>query len=492
MHRGRIEMTFGDDEVHELGPGGLARVDAATIRKIKSIGDEPAVYLVAGGKDGYVGRDGKLARGRDEPLRRRPAELVTAPRRINGNNDGRRHGSGGAALALLTLTAVVCAVRARGSTATPLPGAPKCSALPADNHWNLRVDRLPRHPNSDAIVRSIGLDEHVHADFGSGLWGRRPDRDSRSRRSGAVSAGCRSSFEYAYESDGRRYPIPRRVPIEGGAGADGDRHVIVVDRSRCRLYELFAAYPAGRRSALARRLRRDLEPALEPDAAARLDLGRRRRAADPAGTRPLRRGAPRPHRPRAALHGRAYPARVRLPGPALRVRPHRPRACPRWGSACGSGAASTSRASRASRASSSGAQALRDDPGRQRLVVVPERRAQRRLGQRRPALAPPRPGERVRGGRLEPFAPAQPGSRGRSGDSPRCDRIRAGARRHVGCIHGRGRHRRRAAGHPDRGGRRPARPRRRRRTRPRAWSSTASRPPPEKIDFTARDRQTLS
>ena len=63
VHRGRIEMIFGDDEVHELGPGGLARVDAATIRKIKSIGDEPAVYLVAGGKGGYVGRDGELPEG---------------------------------------------------------------------------------------------------------------------------------------------------------------------------------------------------------------------------------------------------------------------------------------------------------------------------------------------------------------------------------------------------------------------------------------------
>ena len=42
VHRGRIEMTFNDDRVHELGPGGLARVDAATVRKIKSIGDEPA------------------------------------------------------------------------------------------------------------------------------------------------------------------------------------------------------------------------------------------------------------------------------------------------------------------------------------------------------------------------------------------------------------------------------------------------------------------
>jgi len=34
------------------------------------------------------------------------------------------------------------------------------------------------------------------------------------------------------------------VPIAGGRRSDGDRHVIVVDRSRCRLYELFAAYPA--------------------------------------------------------------------------------------------------------------------------------------------------------------------------------------------------------------------------------------------------------
>jgi mannose-6-phosphate isomerase-like protein (cupin superfamily) len=62
VHRGRIEITLGDD-TFELGPGGLARVDAATVRKIKSVGDEAAVYLVAGGKDGYVGRDGRLPEG---------------------------------------------------------------------------------------------------------------------------------------------------------------------------------------------------------------------------------------------------------------------------------------------------------------------------------------------------------------------------------------------------------------------------------------------
>ena len=63
VHRGRVEMTFGDGNSVELGPGGLARVDATTVRKVKSLGDEPAVYLITGGKDGYVGRDGKLPEG---------------------------------------------------------------------------------------------------------------------------------------------------------------------------------------------------------------------------------------------------------------------------------------------------------------------------------------------------------------------------------------------------------------------------------------------
>ena len=46
----------------------------------------------------------------------------------------------------------------------------------------------------------------------------------------------RVAFDYADESDRVRYPIPRGVRIEGG----GDRHALLVDRSRCRLYELFA------------------------------------------------------------------------------------------------------------------------------------------------------------------------------------------------------------------------------------------------------------
>jgi mannose-6-phosphate isomerase-like protein (cupin superfamily) len=66
VHRGRVEIEFGDGSKHELREGGMARVDPATVRKIRNLSDsEDAVYLVTGGKDGYVGRDGKLPEGEE-------------------------------------------------------------------------------------------------------------------------------------------------------------------------------------------------------------------------------------------------------------------------------------------------------------------------------------------------------------------------------------------------------------------------------------------
>jgi uncharacterized cupin superfamily protein len=60
VHRGRVAITVGDEE-HELGPGGLARVDPATVRRLRNLSHtEEAVYLCVGGDGGYVGRDGRL------------------------------------------------------------------------------------------------------------------------------------------------------------------------------------------------------------------------------------------------------------------------------------------------------------------------------------------------------------------------------------------------------------------------------------------------
>lgn len=130
----------------------------------------------------------------------------------------------------------------------PLPQAPDCPIFPSTSHWNLRVDRLPEHPRSDAMIGAIGRERRAHADFGSGRYEGRPIGIPYT----VVAAGQRRvpvRFEYADESDRGRYPIPRNAPIEGGRSSDGDRHVIVVDRARCRLHELYAAYPkaGGRR-----------------------------------------------------------------------------------------------------------------------------------------------------------------------------------------------------------------------------------------------------
>lgn len=58
---GTLEFHFGDGSVKSLGPGGLARVDATTVRRVHNPTDAEATYLCVGGKDGYVGRDGRLA-----------------------------------------------------------------------------------------------------------------------------------------------------------------------------------------------------------------------------------------------------------------------------------------------------------------------------------------------------------------------------------------------------------------------------------------------
>src|SRR5688500_14858939 len=101
---------------------------------------------------------------------------------------------------LLAVPAAVLAYSALPAGSSPVRGAPRCDLFPKDNAWNQRVDRAPPHPRSDAIVRSIGVDERVHADFGSGRYEGRPigiPYTTVSKRQKRV----RVSFEYADESD---------------------------------------------------------------------------------------------------------------------------------------------------------------------------------------------------------------------------------------------------------------------------------------------------
>jgi hypothetical protein len=112
--------------------------------------------------------------------------------------------------------------------------------FPADHVWNARVDALPVDPHSDAFVAAIGADASVHADFGSGLWQGEPIGIPVTVVE-ASQAGVPVGFTYAGESDPGPYPIPPDAGVEGGS----DRHVLVVQRGTCTLFELFAAQRNG-------------------------------------------------------------------------------------------------------------------------------------------------------------------------------------------------------------------------------------------------------
>ena len=113
------------------------------------------------------------------------------------------------------------------------PAASSCTIFPADNPWNTDVSRYPVHARSAAWVSSIG-GGNLHPDFGTpyGIpFGEVP----------AGQPGVRVTFDYDDESDHALYPIPPGAPVENGS----DAHVLVVSRSECRLYELFAAARQG-------------------------------------------------------------------------------------------------------------------------------------------------------------------------------------------------------------------------------------------------------
>lgn len=119
-----------------------------------------------------------------------------------------------------------------------------CGMLPSNNIWNTPVDTLPVHANSAVYINTIGANDYVHADFGSGLWNGGPIGIPFVTVSGSQPK-VNVTFDYAGESDAGPYPIPPDAPIEGGAASDGDRHVLVLDKDNCILYELYYAYPQG-------------------------------------------------------------------------------------------------------------------------------------------------------------------------------------------------------------------------------------------------------
>jgi hypothetical protein len=116
--------------------------------------------------------------------------------------------------------------------------------FPADSLWNKDISAAPVDASSASIINFIGSGTAVHADFGAGLY-----------NGGKIGipylvVDANQKFvpinftAYGDESDLGPMPVPATAPIEGDPNPSGDRHVLVLDKSKCWLYELFNAYPA--------------------------------------------------------------------------------------------------------------------------------------------------------------------------------------------------------------------------------------------------------
>jgi len=117
-----------------------------------------------------------------------------------------------------------------------------CAVFPSNNIWNYDISRLPVAANSASYVAAIGLSNHLHPDFGAGLYNGGPIGFPYMVVPGSQPS-VPVSFDYASESDPGPYPVPLNAPIEGGSQSSGDRHVLVVDSGTCKLYEMYASYP---------------------------------------------------------------------------------------------------------------------------------------------------------------------------------------------------------------------------------------------------------
>jgi hypothetical protein len=139
-------------------------------------------------------------------------------------------------------------LRASATQAAP-PSIGDCQVFPANNLWNADVSHYPLDPKSDRYIASIQNDgsgqTNLHADFGED-----PTYGIPFVVVPSTQKAVPIRFEaYASQSDPGPYPVPKNAPVEGGANACCDRHVLVLQSGTCKLFELYHAHSVDRGSA---------------------------------------------------------------------------------------------------------------------------------------------------------------------------------------------------------------------------------------------------
>ena len=138
----------------------------------------------------------------------------------------------------------------------PYPSLGACSAFPKssaaanapsaadESAWNQDISQAPLDPNSAGYIAYINAHggDSVHPDFGSP-----PEYGFPYAVVGKKQKRTKVHFTaYGDESDHGAYRVPLKALVEGGQASDGDRHVLAVDRKRCKLYELYRAFAQKR------------------------------------------------------------------------------------------------------------------------------------------------------------------------------------------------------------------------------------------------------
>ena len=113
--------------------------------------------------------------------------------------------------------------------------------FPSSSLWNTDISTAPVDPNSANIINFIGSTVTLHPDFGAGTFQRQTIGIPYQVVSGTQPKVNVTLGLYADESDPGPEPIPGNALIEGypKPSRGDDRHVLVLDKDGCWLYELF-------------------------------------------------------------------------------------------------------------------------------------------------------------------------------------------------------------------------------------------------------------
>jgi hypothetical protein len=129
-----------------------------------------------------------------------------------------------------------------GMTVGQLTSLNGFAPFPSNNLWNTDISTAAVDPNSANYINFIGSTVTLHPDFGSGTF-----HNQTLGIPYQVVAGTQAKVNvtlnaFADESDAGPKPISSNALIEGyPKPGNGDRHVLVLDKDGCWLYELYNA-----------------------------------------------------------------------------------------------------------------------------------------------------------------------------------------------------------------------------------------------------------